>query len=563
MKTHRFFSFTLAMVALLLPWNANVQAQSEAVTPVGSINIVKEVKPPILQLQGQVAFFEPSGNNAIDANEQCSIRLTVKNTGMGDGYGLKARIRTRNSVPGVSVKDVTIPVLKVGESYTVVYPVAANMNTTDGTAEFLVGIEEPNGFSLPDVALKVPTRAFIAPMVEFRGHTVENGALTLARNIPYTIQVLVQNTGQGLADRVNVSLNLPDGVYQLGEVDGLHGGQLTPGQTKTIKYTLIIPQSYSQKTLPISVRISESYGRYSKDGNISFEVRDQRQEDIIISRRDEASPEIRIASLGSDVDRDIPRVAANNSTLHVMIIANQNYSDEKDVSTALSDGRMMKEYCVRTLGIPEKNVQLKENRTSAQMKGDVEAFCRTMRVNEGDRFYFFYYGHGMRSKDQNVADAYLVPVDGTSLRLEQTGVSRNWMMSQFEKAKPSQLVVCLESCFSGATESDNMLAYSEGSSGLRLVDDVKNTFKGNMVLITASSQAQTANAYPSQQHNVFTYELLKSLKNNKGEINWGDFFESVKRSTTRTAWNELGREQEPSITVSSTLGDAWKKWSVK
>jgi len=568
MRTHRFFSFTLALAAFLLPWNANVQAQSEAVTPVGSINIVKEVKPPILQRQGEVVFVEPSGNRTIDAFEQCTLRLTVKNNGMGDGYGLKARIRTKSNVPGITIKDnAALPVIKVGDTYTVEFPITANMNTADGTADFLLGIDEPNGFNLPEVAIKVPTRAFQAPMVEFRGHTIEGGPLALERIKSYTMQVLVQNTGRGEAERVNVSMYLPDSVYQLEEVEGLHDAQLASGQSHTVKFTFAVSQSYKQSTLPVTIRISERYGRYSKDGQITFNLRNRPVDTLIVEPTGDTGIVVTkdtLGTLGSDVDRDIPRVAANNSTLHVMIIANEKYSDEKNVSTALSDGRMMMRYCVHTLGIPQKNVQLMENRTSVQMKGDVEDFCRTMRVNEGDRFYFFYYGHGMRNMDPTIADAYLIPVDGTSLRLEQTGVSRNWMMKQFEKAKPNQLVVCLESCFSGATEiHDSLMAYSKWSSGVRLVDDVKSTFTGNIVLITASSQAQTANAYPSQKHNVFTYELLKALKNNKGEINWGEFFEGVKSNTTRTAQNVLHREQEPSITVSSTLGDAWKKWSVK
>lgn len=561
MKTHRFFSFTLAMVALLLPWRG--LAQSEAVTQVGSINIVKEIKPPILKMQGQVALVEPSGNRAIDAGEQCTLRLTVKNTGLGDGYGLKARIRTKNTVPGVTVRDVTMPVLKVGDTYTVDFPITANMNTVDGTADFFLGIEEPNGFNLPEVAVKVPTRAFQAPMVEFRGHIIENGALTLARNTPYTMQVLVQNIGRGEAERVNVSLGLPEGVYQLGETDGLHEAKLASGQSHTVKFTFIIPQNYTQSQLPVTVRISERYGKYAKDGQINFDVRDQRQDDVVISGRDEDRPDIRVATLGSDVDRDIPRAATTNSTLHVMIIANQNYSDEKPVSTALSDGRMMKEYCHTTLGLPEDNVRLYVNRTGTQMRTNVEEFCDWIDANKGHKFYFFYYGHGMHSQNPKIEDAYLIPVDGTSLRLEKTGVSRNWMMQQFEKANPDQLVVCLESCFSGATESDSLLAYSEKTSGIRLVDDVKNTFKGNIVLITASSEAQTANAYPSQCHNVFTYEMLKALKDNKGNVAWGDFFEAVQENTKQTAQNKLKRKQVPSITVSSTLGDAWKDWSVK
>lgn len=259
----------------------------------------------------------------------------------------------------------------------------------------------------------------------------------------------------------------------------------------------------------------------------------------------------------SDVDEGIPNDTMINANLRVMIIANQNYWEEDSVGTALNDGRMMKEYCVRTLGVPEKNVQLKENRTSAQMKGDVEDFCHTMRINKGDRFYFFYYGHGMYKFDNHdSADTYLVPVDGNSLRLVQTSVSRNWMMKQFENANPEQLLVCLESCYSG-------MKNEKDASGLMLVPDVTTPFVGNIVMVTASRQNQPANAYPDQNHNVFTYELLKALKENGGNATWGDMFERVKRNTQRTAWNELRRNQEPSVVASSTLGDAWKNWSVK
>ena len=442
---------TTICAALLLLVGKTVQAQSEAVTPVGSLNIVKEVKPPILQMEGQVAFSEPSGNRAIDAGEHCKLSLKVKNVGMGDGYGLVARIRSKGRAQGVTVHDVTLPTLKVGEIYTVEFPLEADMNTEDGMVEYLLSIEEPNGFNLPEVPVTIATRAFQAPMVEFRGHIVENGAVVLAKNIPYTMQVLVQNTGHGTAEQVNVSLVLPDGVYQLDEKDALRNAQMAPGQSHTIKYTFIVPQSYTQGTLPVTIHISERYGKYSKIGQIRFDLREQTVADRTAFTPIEDAPEdIVVASLGSEVDRDIPRAAATNSTLHVMIVANQNYRKEQSVSTALSDGRVTREYCVRTLGVPEKNVQLLEDRTSAEMHAAVEDFARTIRYNPNDRFIFFYFGHGMRDQDPTVADAYLMPIDGSSLRLQQTGVSRNWMMRQFEQSKPNQLVVYLESCFSGA-----------------------------------------------------------------------------------------------------------------
>lgn len=557
----RFKSFVLA--ALLLPafcaWS-----QSEAVTRVGSLNIVKEVKPPILQVQGQLVFSEPSGNRAIDANEQCSLRLTVKNTGMGDGYGLTGKIRAKSQIPGITVKDVSVPTIKVGSTYTVEFPISANMNTVDGTAEFVVSIDEPNGFGTAEFPISIPMRAFVSPMVEFRGHIIESGAAVLSKMQVFRLQVLVQNTGRGEAEQVNASIQLPDNVLQVGQEGELRNATLHSGESRTITYSLIINQKYNSKTLPIRISLSERYGRYSKNGSINLEVGDgSGAATTVVNANEGPVQQVVVASLGSDVDENIPRAGMVNSNMHVMIVCNQQYANEADVSTAMNDGRMMREYCTKTLGVPDNQVKICENQTYAQLRADVENFARTIRVNAGDRFMFFYFGHGMHSADPKVSDAYLIPIDGSSQRLSQTGVSRNWMMQQFQNAKPEQLVVYLESCFSGAQADDQMLAYAEGSSGLRVSDDVGSNFSGNIILLTASSQSETANAYPAQRHNVFTYEFLKALQSHGGDQTWGSIFDAVKRNTSRTAWNELGRQQTPSVTVSSTLGDDWRNWSVK
>lgn len=262
----------------------------------------------------------------------------------------------------------------------------------------------------------------------------------------------------------------------------------------------------------------------------------------------------------SDIDTGIPQISFSNIHTHVMIIANQDYSSEKNIPTALNDGRLMKEYCISALGIPANQVTLMENRTSVQMSGDVEDFAKTIKIHNNDRFLFFYFGHGMHSQDMSVEDAYLLPVDGSSQRLQKTGISRNWIMEQFGKAKPSQMVVYLESCFSGATFDNDMLSYSENSSGVRIKDVVDNTFEGNIILLTASSLSETANAL--YRHNVFTYAFLKELQKSADNLTWGVLFDKVREETTKKAWDSLKRDQTPSITPSSTIGNGWRGWKL-
>lgn len=566
MKNYRLF----LLGAIMLLFAGTVFAQSEAVTPVRSVNIVKEVKPPIIKVVEQLAFSEPSGNRAIDANEECAITMTIKNEGSGDGFGLTAKIRAEGSKDGLSFSTASLSTLKVGESRTVRFPIKSNMNTSDGTVTFFVSIDEPNGFGTQEFPITVLTRAFAKPMVEVADYQIVSGATTLRKLNKYTLRVLLQNTGQGDAEQVKVMVKMPETVFPLDGGNTLSADLLESGESKTFDFNFIINQKFDEQQLKIDIVVSERYGRFAKNGLATFDV--GTTEVVATNVKPLESQKvfrtIPKASLRSDVDKDIPRTTVSNDRMHVMIIANQNYKNEKAISTALNDAQMVSEYCVRTLGVPANQVELLTDRTTGEMLADVKGFVKTMKVNRGDHFMFFYFGHGMRDKDENVPDAYLIPVDGSAMLLHETGLSRNNMMKQFEGANPEQLVVYLESCFSGGAsgatggQSDN-LSYSEGSSGVRVADNVKTLFRGNIILLTASSGREEANAHTAEGHNVFTYEFLKALKNSQGNVNWGSLFENVKSATSRTAWNSLKREQPPSITVSTTLGDNWKKWTLK
>ncbi|MBQ4376166.1 MAG: hypothetical protein II793_00540, partial [Bacteroidales bacterium] len=384
MKNYRLF----LLGAIMLLFAGTVFAQSEAVTPVGSVSIVKEVKPPILKVIEQLAFSEPSGNRAIDANEECTISMTIKNEGFGDAFGLTAKIRAEGSKEGLTFSTPTLSSLKVGESQTVSFTISSNMYTTDGTATFYVSIDEPNGFGTVEQPITIPTRAFERPMVEFADYHIEGGATTLRAASPYTLRVLVQNTGVGDAEQVSVNIKMPDNVFRLDDQAPKSLGVLESGESKTVDFPIIINQRYSASQLSIDVVVSERHGRFSKGGKAQFNVGATEVVAANVTPLESSKPSKNIsrASLRSDVDKDIPRTTVSNDRMHVMIIANQNYKNEKAISTALNDAQMVSEYCVRTLGVPANQVELLTDRTTGEMLADVKGFVKTMKVNRGDHF---------------------------------------------------------------------------------------------------------------------------------------------------------------------------------
>ena len=94
--------------------------------------------------------------------------MKIANNGMGDGIGLKGKIRAEGSIQGLTYNEVNIPAVGVGQSHTVTFPISSNMNTADGQVTFYVSISEPNGFGTAEFPITIPTRAFIKPMVKWQ-----------------------------------------------------------------------------------------------------------------------------------------------------------------------------------------------------------------------------------------------------------------------------------------------------------------------------------------------------------------------------------------------------------
>ena len=65
----------------------------------------------------------------------------------------------------------------------------------------------------------------------------------------------------------------------------------------------------------------------------------------------------------SDVDTNIPETRIVQNKTFAIIIANEQYYNEKNVQFAYNDGPIFKEYCTKTFGLPssmEKHWSLPE-----------------------------------------------------------------------------------------------------------------------------------------------------------------------------------------------------------
>ena len=266
--------------------------------------------------------------------------------------------------------------------------------------------------------------------------------------------------------------------------------------------------------------------------------------------------DIKIASISSDIDKNIPEAINSNSNTFAIVIANETYNKEANVPYAVNDGNIFKEYCRNCLGIPEKNIHLITNATLNDIRHEVKWIQDVAEVYKGDAKIIFYYaGHGI--PDEKSKNAYLLPTDGYGSDVA-TGYSLENLYKTFGSLPSKSITVFLDACFSGAKRDGNMLASARG-----VAIKVKQTIPvGNMVVFTAAQGDETAYPYKEEEHGLFTYYLLKKLQETKGNATLGELSDYIKEQVERQSIVTNGKLQSPSIMATSLIGNEWKNWTL-
>lgn len=266
------------------------------------------------------------------------------------------------------------------------------------------------------------------------------------------------------------------------------------------------------------------------------------------------------ANIISDVDINIPvSTSGVNSKTFVLILSNEIYS-ESNVSRvyfANKDGETFKQYCIKTLSIPEDNIHMKIDATRNQMRSEIkwlqnvsEAFGKNANI------IVYYSGHGM--PDETSQKAYLLPSDGIANDPE-SAYSLSSLYKQLGSMDVNSVVVFLDACFSGAQRNGEMLTASKGVA-IKPKDEVLD---GRVIVMSASQGDETAYTYNEKGHGLFTYFLLKKLQESKGNISLYDLSQFIVRNVRQVSIIKNKRNQTPVVSASANLHDIWGNLKLK
>lgn len=261
-------------------------------------------------------------------------------------------------------------------------------------------------------------------------------------------------------------------------------------------------------------------------------------------------------SLTSEVDENIPETNIKNSNTFAVIIANESYQSVAAVPYAINDGKVFQEYCVKTLGIPEKQVKYVPNATGNQIKAQVNWLQNICEVFEGAQIIFYYAGHGI--PDESSRTAYLLPVDGLGTDVT-TGYKLDDLYAALGNIPTKNVTVFMDACFSGSKREQGMLASARGVA----IKARSGMPQGNMVVFSAAQGDETAYPNNDERHGMFTYFLLKKLQDTKGNVTLQELGDYITKNVSQQSILLNGKSQTPCVTPSASLDASWREWKLK
>ena len=284
------------------------------------------------------------------------------------------------------------------------------------------------------------------------------------------------------------------------------------------------------------------------NNQVNAQLKTRKPSQVAAAPAPAAAPVIQPATT-SDVDVVPAGQARKARNSYAVVIGIEQYRPKlPKADFATHDARIVTDYLTKVLGYPEENVILLLNERAA--RSDFEKYFEKWlrnNVEPGSTVFVYFSGHG--APNPKTSDAYLVPYDGDPSFIEETGYSLKRMYAALGKLPSKEVIVALDSCFSGA---GGRSVLAKGARPLVMSLQSNVALPKNMTVLSASSDDQISSTYDEKGHGLFTYFMLKGMKyedvvRKDGSLKIDDLYSYLKPQVERIARRQYNNEQTPQL----------------
>jgi hypothetical protein len=249
------------------------------------------------------------------------------------------------------------------------------------------------------------------------------------------------------------------------------------------------------------------------------------------------------APADSDVDHPRRRLPQDPKSFAVIIGVEKYSNDLPDAKYAEHDAAAVRASLV-ALGCPERNIKFLTGARAT--KSNLEAYIEDWlprNVKPDSKVFIYFSGHG--APDPQSSQAYLVPIDGDPNYLDKTAYPVKKLYASLNKLKAKQIIVALDSCFSGA---GGRSVLAEGARPLVSQVDASVSRDSKITLFAAASPREITSTLKEQGHGMFTYYFLKGLEgaaaDDSGSVTAQGLYDYLKPQVQDAA-SRQNRDQTP------------------
>jgi len=203
-------------------------------------------------------------------------------------------------------------------------------------------------------------------------------------------------------------------------------------------------------------------------------------------------------------------------------------------------------------GVPKENARLLLNEKAT--RNEMLAALRKIRTWDGYA-YIYFSGHGApMTKDDRLADAFLVPHDVAIADpeiLAETSIRLSYLQELVESSQAKGVMVAIDACFSGGGKS----IVAKGAKPLVGVLSTGPLLApkgaGKLFLTSSAVNQQSWEDDTELKGGIFSHYLLEGLKGKAADDVWvkgDDLARYVKGRVSRAVMKLKGVEQEPQAT---------------
>ena len=257
----------------------------------------------------------------------------------------------------------------------------------------------------------------------------------------------------------------------------------------------------------------------------------------------------RVSYQVSDVDEFKIKNRKPNKTAIGFVIGVNDYDDSKipNLPFAQNDAKVVNDYFIRMIGIPEKNMIYRQDATKSQIiealeeVDEIKEIIELTEKTDDIDIYFYFSGHGSSNMKQ---EQLLIPSDISQKNSIKNGLRlQEDVMNELARNTSGKIIGFIDACYSKITERSKGLGIKE-----------LGNLSERVVVFSAVSGNQLAYGKPGENHSQFTYELLSLLKANKGNILLGD----LEAQLVENVYNSSKRVQKPNVQAPNTDYKTWK-----